>query len=84
MDTIKRAWRTYIPPGSPSFHLAGATSDRVYYVNLSTGDMCYRLATWGDHGTGMHGFRDSGPGVGIDCDMRPNGKTYDASEFWTP
>lgn len=70
-----------VPPASNSDSAAGAGSSRVYYTHAETREHCYRDASWGDHGTGVYGFRCFGDATGCDRWGRDNGKTYPASEF---
>lgn len=60
---------------------AEAGSDRIYYENTETGEVCYRRASWGTHGTGVHGFRDSGDGFNVQAKLVHHDQVFSASEF---
>jgi hypothetical protein len=68
------------PPASTGDPAATAGSRRVYYRN-QTGEYAYRHASWGTHGTGVHGFRAYGDANGCDEWGLDNGKRYPADEF---
>ena len=68
-----------VAPASQGDPAASAGSRRVYYER--NGEYCYRSASWGEHGTGVHDFRDYGEGIGCDEWGQDNGKMYPASEF---
>ena len=84
MSTTKtRKWKSLgtVPPASNGDPAASAGSYRVFYANAETGEYCYRSASWGDHGTGAHGFRSYGNARGCDEWGTDNGKEYPSAEF---
>jgi hypothetical protein len=72
---------TYPPSSANYLQPATAGASRAYYHHTGTGVYCWRHASWGQHGTGVHGFRAYGTGHGCDADGNPDGQTYPASEF---
>jgi hypothetical protein len=68
---IKRDWRSCGTSARLDGSPATAGSRRIYFEDRNhPGAYCWRPASWGTHGTGVHGFRCYGDGTGFDPDTR--------------